>query len=136
MKNFHRSECGFTFVEIMVATAVLGGALTSMAAFLVNTMTLERISRSTTIALSHARTLLDNIGNDSYVNIPGKVSSGAWDWDSVLLKEKGFEPLPEERIKTVYSGNCPFVISVTVSWHDGAGGHPRVLTLDTIMGGF
>ncbi|MBF0485331.1 MAG: prepilin-type N-terminal cleavage/methylation domain-containing protein [Candidatus Omnitrophica bacterium] len=128
------SRKGFSMVEILVATGVLGFALAASVTFFINSLVLSEGARNRTIAISHARFVLEDIRNSGYNKASARLASKYWDWDTKAIATKGLFSLPSETIITTKTGAGGILtVTVTVTWAATGG---RILSqgLTTIIG--
>lgn len=132
--RFLSSRKGVTFPEVIISIGILGFALTALLNGMVAVINLNKVSRNTTMALSHAEYVLESIRSTPYTDVVFAVDSGRWTLQGGKIAEEGLAPLKNEMIVTSRDGFGPLVINVVVQWED-AGGRQRSIDLSTIEAG-
>ena len=125
---------GFTFAELLVTVALLGGAVGAMLTFFVQSIELNNLSRDMSLAVSHVQYVLEEIRSSSGV-IVTQIDNGVWNYDTdAEFSDKGLTRLPNETIQVQYSGTGALTITVNLGWqmHNGRW---QTLTFQTIDSG-
>ena len=124
------SKKGYTLVEVLIAAAIFGFALSVIMAGLVGCIALNAASRNYTNATQHAQLIMEEIRNVGFGNIVTNIGSGTWALNSIGISAKSLTPLYGEAIITSYTGTTVLDITVTVTWSD-LNSRFRSLTLKT-----
>jgi general secretion pathway protein I len=118
-KTNKRSDKGFTLIEVVVAVAILGIALTVVIELFAGGLRLARTSKEYTKAVSYAHTKMEDIGSQQ--NIEEGVSEGEFDdvyhW---RVEMKKVNILPVERPWEVKPPVELFQVRVDVLWRSGS----------------
>jgi prepilin-type N-terminal cleavage/methylation domain-containing protein len=129
-----RHHQAFTFLEVLIAVGILGLVLTALLSFFVQVIELNTISRSISLAASHAEYVLEDVRSSSGVLI-SQIDSGLWDLDTDgEFAAKGLSRLDNEVIDVSHDGATPLTITVTISWQ-ATNGRQEQLTFLTIDSG-
>ncbi|MEI6437354.1 MAG: hypothetical protein WCO69_01235 [Candidatus Omnitrophota bacterium] len=132
--RFRLSNKGVSFPEVLIAVGILGFALTGLLNGMVTTINLNRVTRNTSLALTHAEYVLESIRSTPYMSITSDINTGRWTMKEKEIKDEGLVPLINESITTAYSGSGPLTVTVVVKWED-TGGRKRNIELTTIEAG-
>ena len=124
------SKKGYTLVEVLIAAAIFGFALSVIMAGLVGCIALNAASRNYTNATEHAQLIMEEIRNAGFGNIVTNIGSSTWTLNSTGIIAKSLTPLNGEAITTSYTGTTVLDITVTVTWSD-LNSRFRSLTLKT-----
>ncbi len=122
-----RVERGFTLVELMVSGYILLVGICGTLLLFVNFMKTTASSWETTIAVSHAEYILEEMQKaPTLFEVMGR------DWDE-WAQARQLKTLPSEKVQTVYADPAadPLDIRVSVSWA-GRGGNSNV-ALQTML---
>ena len=125
-----RLDKSFSLVEIIVAVGILAVSLVAMLGFFSTTFQANKNSYTTSVAIDHAGSILEEIRGRNLTILSMELLRGDWTFDTAGIKAKGFVPLNNEQISTAFSGAGPLTVTVTVTWDQA-----RSVTLTTIMGG-
>lgn len=125
---------GLTFVELLMAVGVMGFILTAMVRFFMEMMVLNTLSRDTTLAVSHAEYILEDIRSSSGV-LTTQIDNHEWDWDNdAAFSSRCLMRIRNETIDVSYDPTqTPPPITVSVNWDMDNGRHTGLafVTLDT-----
>ena len=123
---------GFTFVEVLVTVAILGGAVGALLTFFVQTLELNNTDRDISQAISHAQYVLEDIRSSSGV-IVTQIDNGIWNYDTdTEFTDRGLVRLQNETIQVQYAGTSSLTITVTLNWqmNNGRGQSLMFQTID------
>lgn len=110
---------GFTLPELLLAAAILAFVLCGLLVLFINCVFLNEANRNSTVALSHAQYVMEDIKNTNFYSIKTKIDNGDWDWATAGITARGLNPLPNESIDTSRgSTDNPLEVAVTVTWQD------------------
>ena len=110
---------GFTLPELLLAAAILAFVLCGLLVLFINCVFLNEANRNSTVALSHAQYVMEDIKNTDFYSIKTKIDNGDWDWATPGITARGLNPLPNESIDTSHgSTDNPLEVAVTVTWQD------------------
>ncbi len=125
---------GVTFIELLVAVAVLGFVLTALVRFFMEMMVFNTLSRDTTLAVSHAEYILEDIRSSSGV-LTTQIDNHEWDWSTdEAFTSRGLMRIKNEVIDVSYDATqTPPPITVSVTWDTDNGRQTAItfLTLDS-----
>jgi prepilin-type N-terminal cleavage/methylation domain-containing protein len=128
-----RNTKAFTFIELMVAVAVLAGALLAVLGVFTGCFGLNESSKNLTIAVSHARCVMEEIRD---CNILAIIT--AQDWTSWAQTDPpgggACDSLENESIQVTYpsgAGANPLEILLTVNWTER--GRAKSIQLVTLL---
>lgn len=121
----------FTLAELLLTTAILVFALSTVLVGFVTTILLNRSSRNLTRATTHANYVTEEIRAYQFSSLVDDVNNGTWDWDATEIQAQGLRPLPYENIEVAAAGNSLVEISLTVNWRDH-GSRSRNLNFRTL----
>lgn len=131
MKN---RSMGFTFVEVLVTIAILGGAVGALLTFFVQSLELNNTDRDISLAISHAQYVLEDIRSSSGV-IVTQIDNGIWNYDTdTEFSDRGLTRLQNETVQVQYTGTAPLTISVALNWQMN-NGRLQNMTFQTIDAG-
>lgn len=127
------SQRGFTLIEVVIAFAVLGLALTVLLGTLSGSAREMRRSADSSRAALHAQSLLDDVGIDQPLapgNSSGEFDDGHYRWN--LQVEKFVDPSQQQRQDpaTVGASAQLLQLSLHVEWGDA--GPAERLTVRTL----
>lgn len=123
---------GFTFAEVLLATAILAFSLSALLAAFIGCMLLNEANRNLSIAASHAQYVAEEIKDTDFSSVSSGITNGAWDWDSSDITDRNLTALKNESIATEAAGTDPLKVTVTVSWQDRPG-RDRQMVLETLF---
>jgi len=126
---------GFTLPELLLASAILAFALSSILLAFISCFFLNEMNRNLSLATTHGEFVLEEIKNTNFNTVKGCVgisSTACWDWNSAYIESRGLEALPNEAITTTVSGTTLLDIVVTMDWKD-RGLRDRNVTLETLI---
>lgn len=130
--NGLRRKRGASFLEIMVACAILVLTCTAALRLYLDLSFLVSQGRSKTTAVSHAKSILEEIRNWSNVT---QEAVEDMDWEAWLATQEGAQLLPDETIYTTTGDLIEFAkpkkVTVTVAWNE----RQRPLNI-SLTGGF
>ncbi|MFH1519447.1 MAG: hypothetical protein ABIE75_02625 [Candidatus Omnitrophota bacterium] len=113
-----------TLSEIMIATIFIAVALSGILLLFINCMLLNAANRNSTVAITHAQYIMEEVRGTDFTLIQGLVGGGHWDLDSTGLSAAPYNlaVLDNEAIDTTVTvvGNM-LEIEVVVSWQDRLG---------------
>ncbi len=120
-----KSPKAFTLVEVLVCAYILLIGICGILLLYVNLMQATQSSWETTVAVSHAENVLEEMQNTQ--TLPDIIAT---DWDK-WAKDKGLKTLPREKVLVVYANQMvdPLDIKVQVQWQSRAGANS--ITLET-----
>jgi prepilin-type N-terminal cleavage/methylation domain-containing protein len=125
---------GFTFAEILVTVAILGGAVGALLTFFVQSVELNNVSRDMSLAVSHVQYVLEDIRSSSGV-IVSQIDAGVWNYDTdAEFTDKGLARLNNETIQVTYTGTGVLTITAVLTWQMN-NGRWQNLTFQTIDSG-
>jgi prepilin-type N-terminal cleavage/methylation domain-containing protein len=131
MKKYLR---GFTFVEVLVTIALLGGSVGALLTCFVQSIELNNISRDMSLAVSHVQYVLEDIRSSSGVLV-SQIDAGVWNYDTdTKFANKGLTRLNNETIQVTYTGAGALTITVILGWQMN-NGRWQNLTFQTIDAG-
>jgi prepilin-type N-terminal cleavage/methylation domain-containing protein len=111
-----RTSKGFTFPELLVTIAILGGSVGALLTFFVQSIELNNISRDMSLAVSHVQYVLEDIRSSSGV-IVTQIDNGVWNYDTdPEFSDKGLTRLQNETVQVQYTGTDALTITVTLGW--------------------
>lgn len=117
---------GFNLVETLVASAILSGAVVTVAAISTNAMTMTRLNRQYEMAAAIAEKQLCMI---EYAGIDVIAESGTIDGDV-----EDFDPAYHWELTTEYIEiDSVYLVTIVVSWAEG--NRPRFFTMQTMLNG-
>ena len=125
MRNLLVKKKSFTLIELLVAMGILAFVITGLLSLFLNIMFLNVSSRNTTIAITHARNIFEDIRNAPFAGLQARINAGGangWDLNSAQLQATyNLNPLPNETIATSSPsavGADPMEVSVQILWRD------------------
>ena len=121
---------GYALVEVLMAAAIFGFALSVIMAGLVGSIVMNQASRNYTNATQHAQLIMEEIRNTSFGSIGANITAGNWTLNTAAVTAKGLTAINSEAITTTYTGTTLLDVTVTVSWND-VNQRARSLTLIT-----
>ena len=124
------SKKGFTLVEVLIAAAIFGFALSVIMAGLIGCIAMNASSRNFTNATQHAQLIMEEIRNTTFGSIAGNITAGNWNLDAAEITAYGLTALNTETITVSFSGITLMDVTVTVTWND-LNARARSLTLKT-----
>jgi len=125
---------GFTFAEVLVTVALLGGSVGALLTCFVEVIELNNISRDMSLAVSHVQYVLEDIRSSSGV-IVTQIDNGVWNYDTdTEFSDKGLTRLKNETIQVQYAGTGALTITVVMGWQMN-NGRWQTVTFQTIDAG-
>ncbi len=113
-----------TLSEVMIATIFITVALSGILLLFINCMLLNQANRNSTVAITHAQYIMEEVRGTDFASIQGLVEGGQWDLDSGELGAAPYNlaVLDNEAVDTTVTvvGNM-LEVSVAVSWQDRLG---------------
>lgn len=129
-----QKSIGFTFIEVLVAVGILGLILTSLLGFFAQSIELNATSQESTLAVSHAQYVLEEIRSSSGVII-NQIDAGVWDLGTdAAFTSRDLTRLNNEIIDVSHDGAVPPTVSVLITWQR-RNGRQEQLTFTTIDSG-
>jgi len=123
---------GFTLIEVMLAIALLAGAIVALWSILNNCSYLISHARERTIALNHARIISEEIENASNTTLAyARGLKGALTWDA-WAKTLFARTLSNEQVSVSFTVTDPDHVTITTSWDD-IKGHNCSIKLETMI---
>ena len=112
LKQFRKSDSGLTLIELLVTVFILSVGIVSVLVFITSAMLLSAGAWDTTVAVSHAEYILEEMQTRNFL-----ASVTLTDWDQWAQKE-GLKTLPSESVWVTFpsGGSLPLDILVTVYW--------------------
>jgi type II secretory pathway pseudopilin PulG len=109
---------GFTLVELLLAAAIMVTTIVAILHIFIGCSFLVEEYRNHTIAVNHARLVMEEIKNASYISLASAQSSGWGTWaTSPLPNGGGCNVLDGENITVSFSGSDPLIdVLVTVNY--------------------
>lgn len=123
---------GFIFIELMLVIAIFAVTLPLLLQSFISVTLLNERSQNSTIAISHAQYVMEEIKDTYFNNIADNINNGNWDWNSAAISSNGLGALVNENINTEVSGTDLLNIIITVSWND-RDGRIRNTQLNTLI---
>lgn len=128
-----KGRAGFTLVELMIAAAILAVALVGLLGVFIGSFGLIELGRNLTIAVDHARCVMEEIRD---CNIPSFVTLQDWAaWAQADVPGGGgCNILHNESVEVTYPSGTeasPLEIMVRVSWTENS--RPRSVQLVTLL---
>lgn len=120
-----RAESGYSLVEVLVAFAILATSLGTLFSAFGTTARLSQVSEERTIAILHARSVLDGLSLEP-IDEP-TVTSG--ELDEVYRWETEIRPYGTEDDHEAWIAT-PYEISVSILWTSGVA--EKSVRLDTV----
>ncbi|MFC1753010.1 prepilin-type N-terminal cleavage/methylation domain-containing protein [Thermoproteota archaeon] len=128
MRRSKSKKQGFTFVEVLIAFAILTVAVTCALQVYFNLSFLVSQSRSRTVAVVHAESILDEIRSwDSVIDSEIENGPSSESWDTWLINELGLDQnndlLTDETVQVEADdwvegvSDPPRLVTITVSWN-------------------
>lgn len=113
-----RGTRGFTLLEIMIAIAIMVGAILAILGLFLNFLVLVETAKNTTVAVDNAQAVLEEIRNtDPFTvnNVTAAFPAGV-----NLAPNFSFDKLDNEAIYVSYGSLAadPLQITVTVNWQE------------------
>ena len=134
MKN--KGEQGFTLVELMVAAALLGIALLTTAASLLNLQDVSDLAREKITVTSDANRILEAMRDQANTSLTNLRNTDwvAWANTNVLgLRGADEIRLDQEAVAVTLTGTDPVQITLDINWsHRRRVQNHRVMTLMTV----
>ena len=112
LKRLKKSSSGLTLIELLITVFILSVGIVSVLVFITSAMLLSAGAWDTTVAVSHAEYILEEMQTRNLL-----ASITLTDWDQWAMKE-GLKTLPAESIWVTFpsGGNVPLDVLVTVYW--------------------
>lgn len=123
---------GFTLPELLLASAILAFALSSILLAFISCFFLNEMNRNLSLATTHGEFVLEEIKDTPFSSIASKIGSNYWDWNQTSIESKGLASLPSETIDTSVSGVTLLDIVVTMNWKDRSI-RDRNVSLETLI---
>ena len=115
-----RHSYGFTLIELLLAGAIMASTAVVILALVISCSYLNDSSREFTVAVNHARLVLEEIKNSSYSSLSeaqspptGHASWGAW---ATAANGGGCNTLNSEQIYVAFTGTDPLDVLITVTY--------------------
>jgi len=125
---------GFTLTELLFALAILTFVLCGLLNVFVNCLFLNESSRNTTLAISHAQYIMENIKNSDFATLEAAILNENWNWYVEDITSHNLVSLPNESIITnVFQSPDPLGVSVRVEWSDRTGRNQQYRELQTLL---
>lgn len=134
MRIIKLRNSGFTLVELLLACGILAFTLTGLLALFINCSFLNEANRNSTIAMSHASYIIEEIRGVSFTGLEARINSGDWDLNAQEMQSAyNLTPLNNETLSAsvTQSGN-PLGVSLRVDWLE-RGQRPRNVVLNTLI---
>jgi len=115
-----------TLAEVLIATVFLVVISSSILMLFTSCMLLNEANRNSTVAITHAQHIMEEIRDTSFVSVEGIINGGSWDLDASELADPdgsyGLVVLDSEIIDTsvVIVGDL-LEVTVSVNWQDRRG---------------
>jgi len=113
-----------TIPEVLIAAMVLVVVLSGILMLFISCMLLNEANRNSTVAITHAQYIMEEIRSTPFSSIQAMAGSGTWDLDATELAASPYNltTLDAEEIDTTVTsvGNLLGVV-VDVSWEDRRG---------------
>ena len=134
MKN--KGEQGFTLVELMVAAALLGIALLTTAASLLNLQDVSDLAREKITVTSDANRILEAMRDQANTSLTNLRNTDWVAWANTnVLGQRGADEirLDQEAVAVTLTGTDPVQITLDINWsHRRRVQNHRVMTLMTV----
>lgn len=125
------SKKSFTLSELLLSVAILGLVFSSILLVFVSSLILNESSRNLTVALTHAKYVMEDIKNSDFDTIKEDGNTN-WDWDSNAILVEGLSSLKNETIDVQVSGTDILDVKVIVNWEEFKS-RSRDLKLETLI---
>jgi len=113
-----------TIPEILIATMLLAVVLGGILMLFISCMLLNEANRNSTIAITHAQYILEEVRGTEFDYIADDISQGVWDLDATALEADPYNlsALTNETVDTSVAtvGNL-LEVTVDVAWKDRRG---------------
>ncbi len=113
-----------TIPEVLVATIFLTVVLSGILMLFINCMFLNEANRNSTVAITHAQYIMEEIRSVPFTSIQTMADNGDWDLDATELEASpyGLSVLDVEAIDTTVTAVGDLLeATVAVSWQDRRG---------------
>jgi len=113
-----------TLAEVLIATVFLTVVFSGILMLVINCMLLNEANRNSTVAITHAQYIMEEVRDTSFDFVPGAINSGVWDLDVTKLATEPYNLaiLNSELIDTsVATVGSLLEIIVDISWQDRKG---------------
>ena len=134
MKN--KGEQGFTLVELMVAAALLGIALLTTAASLLNLQDVSDLAREKIVVTSDANRILEAMRDQANTSLTNLRNTDWVAWANTnVLGQRGADEirLDQEAVAVTLTGTDPVQVILDINWsHRRRVQSHRVMTLMTV----
>jgi len=134
MKN--KGEQGFTLVELMVAAALLGIALLTTAASLLNLQDVSDLAREKIVVTSDANRILEAMRDQANTSLTNLRNTDWVAWANTnVLGQRGADEirLDQEAVAVTLTGTDPVQVILDINWsHRRRVQNHRVMTLMTV----
>jgi len=115
---------GLTLMEVLMAAVFLIVVLSGIIRLFASCMFLNEDNRNSTVAVTHAQYILEEVRSTAFATIQGMISGGLWDLDTAGLSAAPYNwtTLTNEAVDTSVTpvGNT-LEVTVDVSWQDRRG---------------
>ncbi len=126
-----QTKKSFTLSELLLAVAILGLVFSSILLVFVSSLILNESSRNLTVALTHAKYVMEDIKNSNFGTIEDNGDT-QWDWDSSAISDEGLSSLKNETIDVQVSGTDVLDVMVVVNWEEFKS-RSRSINLETLI---
>ena len=113
-----------TLAEVLIATVFLTVAFSGILMLVISCMLLNEANRNSTVAITHAQYIMEEVRDTSFGSVQGAINSGVWDLDATELASAPYNlvVLNSELIDTsVTTVGSLLEIIVDISWQDRKG---------------
>ncbi|MBI2166960.1 MAG: prepilin-type N-terminal cleavage/methylation domain-containing protein [Candidatus Omnitrophica bacterium] len=132
----NKGEQGFTLVELMVAAALLGIALLTTAASLLNLQDVSDLAREKIVVTSDANRILEAMRDQANTSLTNLRNTDWVAWANTnVLGQRGANEirLDQEAVAVTLTGTDPVQVTLDINWsHRRRAQNHRVLTLMTV----
>ncbi len=113
-----------TIAEVLLAAIFLAVVLSGILMLFVNCMLLNEANRNSTVAITHAQYVMEEIRSTSFTSIQAIANNGTWDLNAIELAASPYNlaVLNVEIIDTTVTsvGNL-LDVAIDISWEDRRG---------------
>jgi len=113
-----------TLAEVLIATVFLTVVFSGILMLVISCMLLNEANRNSTVAITHAQYIMEEVRDTSFGSVQGAINSGVWDLDATELASAPYNlvVLNSELIDTsVTTVGSLLEIIVDISWQDRKG---------------
>jgi hypothetical protein len=119
MSNAYLKKDGLILSELLLAAAILAFVICGSLVLFLNCSFLNEASRNSTLTISHAQYVMEDIKNTYFSEIKAMIDNGDWDWTEADIAAEGLSALSNEFIDTHRgSADDPLEVTVSVQWED------------------